>query len=110
MFSKKQRRAIALVNILGAIGCLAIVGTTTASASVPCHMGFYAMCPYPCNRVQLRHNFACCNTIGTGCCQRECTVSTCSGPAGSNCAGGSFDEYLAGTLKNNSKCVNNFCD
>lgn len=105
-----HRRALTLIHILGAMVCMAIVGTATASAPTNCSMGYYMQCPYPCNRVQLRNNFACCNQIGSACCQRECTLSTCSGPPGSWCSGGSFNEYLGGTLKQGQNCVNNFCD
>ena len=104
-----HRRALTLIHILGAMVCLAIVGTASAAGGSNCSQQYWLTCQMPCNRTQLRFNFACCNQFGNYCCQRECTVAICSGPPGSTCVKPETNEYFPGTMQQGKECINNYC-
>jgi len=103
------RRALTLVHILGAMACFAIVGTASAAGASSCNNQFFLQCAVPCQRTQLRFNFACCNQYGNYCCQRECTLALCSGPQGASCLKPETGEYMPGQLYAGKECVNNYC-
>lgn len=109
MMKFAQRRIFTLIHIIGAMACFSIVGTAVASGAAQCGNEWFVTCALPCNRTQLRFNFDCCNQYGNYCCQRKCTLTICSGPAGASCIQPAQNEYYAGTLKQGQECVNNYC-